>query len=357
MNQMAATRRWSPQPLALHYVESPLSGQSARVVYGDSLEERLRRKAFRLTGLGSAVPRAVNELGGELVHAHFLRDASSIAAVARRLALPLVVTVHGYDVTATKELSPRALGRFREALGSADRVVAVSGFIARRAAELGADPAKTVVAPIGVPTRSRDEGRCASTLADGAEPDVLFVGRLVRKKGCHHAISAVSGAQAALGRRLRLTVVGDGPMRDELVELARSHGVDARFLGSLPPHQVAEAMSASEVFLAPSLTGPDGDSEGFGMVFLEAALAGLPVVSYRHGGVPEAVADGVTGLLAAEGDLHELTDNLTEVLSDGSLARRLGTAGRDRVHREFDIDVCTQRLEAIYDDVAGSSSS
>lgn len=92
------------------------------------------------------------------------------------------------------------------------------------------------------------------------------------------------------------------------------------------------------------------------MVFLEAAAQGTPAVAYRHGGVNESVVDGETGLLAAEGDIAGLTDNLRRVLTDRALAERLGTRGRERVLAEFDIRTCTARLEDLYDEVALSTS-
>jgi glycosyltransferase involved in cell wall biosynthesis len=87
------------------------------------------------------------------------------------------------------------------------------------------------------------------------------------------------------------------------------------------------------------------------MVFLEAALAGLPVLSYRHGGVPEAVQDGITGVLVREGDVHTLGDWLGVLVSDPALARRLGAAGRERVINKFDIVARTRELESVYDEV------
>ena len=93
------------------------------------------------------------------------------------------------------------------------------------------------------------------------------------------------------------------------------------------------------------------------MVFLEAACAGLPVVSYRHGGVPEAVADGESGLLVPEGDVVALSTALEDLLSNPDKAALLGRAGRHRVTSRFDIRTCTADLENIYDRAAFPSSS
>ena len=87
------------------------------------------------------------------------------------------------------------------------------------------------------------------------------------------------------------------------------------------------------------------------MVFLEAAAHRMPVISYASGGVPEAVLDGRTGLLAPEGDVSALARNIQRLLDDHALAVRMGAAGRARVEREFEIAKCTSALEELYDDV------
>ncbi len=110
-------------------------------------------------------------------------------------------------------------------------------------------------------------------------------------------------------------------------------------------------MSEASIFVAPSKTAPDGDAEGFGMVFLEASQAGLASIAYRHGGVREAVVDGVTGLLADEGDVAQLSRKVAELLKNPERARSLGEAGRLRATNEFDIRTRTAALEGLYDEV------
>ena len=115
-------------------------------------------------------------------------------------------------------------------------------------------------------------------------------------------------------------------------------------------------MAEATVFAAPSRTAANGDAEGFGMVFLEAALSSVPVVSYRHGGVPEAVVDGETGLLAEEGDLEGLASRLEMLLTDPVLAARLGAAGKQRTIELFDVKKRTLDLEDVLDAVVAARS-
>jgi glycosyltransferase involved in cell wall biosynthesis len=114
-------------------------------------------------------------------------------------------------------------------------------------------------------------------------------------------------------------------------------------------------MRNSTVFCVPSKTAANGDSEGLGMVFLEAGLHSLPVVSYAHGGVQEAVSDGVTGCLAPEGDVVALAQNLRLMLADTQRATQFGRAARERVLRCFDIRNQILQIEEMYDRASESA--
>jgi glycosyltransferase involved in cell wall biosynthesis len=218
----------------------------------------------------------------------------------------------------------------------------VSEFIAERLVQRGADPDRVVVVPIGVPIPNLSR----NSLGTG----VLFVGRLVEKKGCVDLLRAMGGLPADL-RDTAITIIGDGPERARLESIATTLRVNARFLGAQDPAQVREHMAAARVLCVPSREATNGDSEGLGMVFLEASALATPVVSYVHGGVPEAIVRDKTGLLAPEGDVAQLAELLIAVLKDDQLAAKLGSAGRTFVSAKFDITSCTQSLEELYDRV------
>ena len=112
-------------------------------------------------------------------------------------------------------------------------------------------------------------------------------------------------------------------------------------------------MRRASVLAAPSLTAADGDAEGLPNVVVEAAASGLPVVGTRHSGIPEAIDDGVTGFLVPEGDAGALAARLAELLGSESLRREMGVAARRLAERKFSRQMLTERLESIYDEVAG----
>ncbi|WP_164743511.1 glycosyltransferase [Microbacterium sulfonylureivorans] len=353
-NQVDAMTRWEPVLAGVRSIESPIRRDTDVVLFDESFLGRVERRLFSLSGWSPRLDRLLKRRGVTLIHAHFGMGAVSIARTARRLGIPLIVTVHGNDVTRTDlrsgtgDREGRAYARrLTAALRYATSVIAVSHFIARQVCTGYAVPAhKVTVLRIGVPTASSPE-------ATEPQRDILFAGRLVAKKGVSDLLTAVELA----GRRIpppSVTIIGDGKLREQLEAEARARGVNATFVGARSPDEVEAAMRSSLLFVAPSRTAPDGDAEGFGMVFLEAARAGRPVIAYDHGGVGEAVVDGVTGVLVPEGDTVGLADAIARLLGDAELRSRMGDAGRRRVVDEFDIRACTAELEDEFDRVAGA---
>jgi phosphatidylinositol alpha-1,6-mannosyltransferase len=143
--------------------------------------------------------------------------------------------------------------------------------------------------------------------------------------------------------------VGTGEERPRLDALARELGVADRvvFAGEVPPGDLPAYYAACDVFLLPNRID-EGDIEGFGIVFLEAAASERPAIGGSSGGVPEAVADGLTGLLVSGTDADELAGCVRRLVSDKVLARRLGRAGRQRVLRSFTWDRAGRRIADVH---------
>jgi glycosyltransferase involved in cell wall biosynthesis len=281
-----------------------------------------------------------------VVHAHFAGDGWLISRSAARLGVPLVITVHGQDVTRQPTApGPRGI-RYRRNLRTAfDRaalIIAVSEVIRQKTIALGADPAKVRVHHTGVPVP------LAST-ETAKKWDVVFVGRFVEKKGIDDLIEALGLIPEP---RPRALFIGTGPMEESIRARAAELGLDATFLGAQEPAVVHRSMAESKVFVSPSKTAPNGDAEGLPTTILEAARLGVPVVSTRHSGIPEAVVHGETGLLGDEGDRSALADNIRRLLADEPLRNRLGDQARRLADARFDLGKQTRRLEELYDAVA-----
>lgn len=290
-----------------------------------------------------------------IIHAHFGTDAVLARPLARALRVPLIATFHGYDVTVRPDVFRRgALGlglnqlypaRLRRLFADPNvSYLAVSSYIRDKAIELGCPGDKIAVHHIGVDVAGFTEATPEALCTRGKR--ILFVGRLVEKKGCRHLIEAVRRLASSVPD-VQLRVVGDGPLRGELQRQAA--GVPAVFLGAQPAAVVRTEMQQARLLCVPSVTAGNGDAEGFGMVFIEAQCMGLPVVSFASGGIVEAVEHGVTGLLAEEGNIDQLTSQLDTLLRDDALWHVFAQKGRERVMQKFSLRDQSRVLEHYYD--------
>ena len=204
-----------------------------------------------------------------------------------------------------------------------------TGAMARLARESGLLPpgARIVLAPCAVP--SAFAGSEAFARADDHAPCVLTVARLHPRKGQLEVARALALLPAAQRARLvyRMVGVGEAAYRQQVETACREGGVRCEFLGATDDAALGALYASATVYVQASLTLADS-VEGFGISFLEASFHGLPVAAYRSGGVDEAVADGATGLLVAEGDRAGLAAAVGRLLDDPALRARLGTAGR-----------------------------
>lgn len=346
--QQDGLRRWRAEAVGWDRVPSTLA-RSEDVLLGEGGRRgRLRANILALTGRSPRLTRHWLATRPDLIHVHFLTQAKGVARIARRLGIPLVVTVHGNDVTEAPA-KPGLRGclyrwQARRILRSASAVIAVSGFLAQRALALGAPPQKLRVLPVGVAPADRVDVPVTR--------DVVFVGRLVEVKGVTHLLTALE-ILSRRGRPVTAAVAGAGPLAQELRQRSEDAGLDVEFVGAIPHSEVPRFMASGRVFCAPSTASARGAVEGFGLVNLEAALQERPVVAFRSGGVPESVEHRVTGLLVDDGDDEALADALWELIEGQDRAAELGRAGRRRVLSRFSLEHCTARLEATYDEVRG----
>ncbi|UCB60396.1 MAG: glycosyltransferase family 4 protein [Candidatus Bathyarchaeota archaeon] len=206
---------------------------------------------------------------------------------------------------------------------------------------------KTSILYPGVDTRALKSIRKAKE-APNNEKVILFVGRLVWRKSVHELLLAfqmvlkeISGA--------KLVIVGDGLQRKALEKLSRKLGVQSKveFTGFLEGKELWERYNQCDIFVMPSKDNR-GDTEGFGMVFLEAGLFKKPSIGTWCGGIPEAVLNNTTGLLIQQGDVEALKDAIKLLLTNSELAERLGRNAYNRIMAEFTWEKATGRLLNMY---------
>jgi D-inositol-3-phosphate glycosyltransferase len=374
------TRAWSDalpsvvhvEPgLRVHHIAAgPLApvdkAQLPQVV--DEFTDRVLAVMGGASGLGCS-----DEEGGrfEVIHANYWLSGLSGHALKHELDLPLICTFHTLDrvkaESGPEDLEADTVHRRAEAeaaiIGCSDAVLASCTVEAEQIAQLyGADPSRiTIVAP-GVDHAFYGPGyRPQARRAVGLDPDetvLLFVGRIQPLKGADVAVRALAELTRRTrerGRRFRLVVVGgpSGPhgqaAYDGLVSLAAELSVEDRLTLVAPqPHELLSTYyRAADVCLVPSRT------ESFGLVALEAAACGTPVVASAVGGLTTLVDDGRTGFLVDTADPGDYADRVERIVGEPLLAERLSTASVLRARRYTWRDAAA-RLRAVHDELVSS---
>jgi phosphatidylinositol alpha-1,6-mannosyltransferase len=222
---------------------------------------------------------------------------------------------------------------------AASAVVANCGSTARALEAVGVPRERIRIVYPGVDAQRFDRGAGGAQVRQryAAADEILLVtvGRLQKRKG-HDLVIEALAVMRSESPRLRYLVVGDGAERGRLEQLARDRAVQDRvtFTGGMPAANLPDYYAAADIFVHPNRID-DGDVEGFGIVFLEAAAAGVPAIGGASGGVPEAVQAGVTGLLVSGTDSSELAHAIRTLLASETLRRQMGDAGRRRVRADF----------------------
>lgn len=188
-----------------------------------------------------------------------------------------------------------------------------------------------------------------TTPPENAAFTILTVGRFVEKKGHQYALRAVALLKEA-GLTFKYHLIGEGPLLEDMKQLAAELGImdSVVFHGAMMQNAVIDFYHQSDVFLLPSITAENGDTEGQGLVLQEAQAIGLPIVATLHNGFPDSVIDAKTGFLVPEKDFSGLYEKLLLLARNPELRSTMGRHGRTFVESNFDSSVIGKELSAIY---------
>lgn len=314
--------------------------------------------------LGLIAPRSLKDVVGLARHVHRLSGTSTVVHCGRALPegtaawLDWLVTRRPYVCWTHGEELPIAAGSReltwlqRRVHLAAAALLANSHSTARLLAALGNAPEKVHVIYPGVDAqRFRPEVDGAADLRRSLARDdeilMLTVGRLQARKG-HDLVLKALGSLPAGSPVVRYAVVGDGPDGPRLKALAADLGLLSRvhFVGVVPPEALPAYYAAADIFIHPNRVEGE-DFEGFGIVFLEAAAAGLPAIGGRSGGAPEAIEEGRTGELVSGTDTEELRASIVRIAASRSARTTLGKAARERVLAQFTWERAADELREI----------
>ncbi len=248
----------------------------------------------------------------------------------KSLGIPYVVCTYGMEI-ATWSTAGRVRQQLETVLQNADAVLYINEKTKQELLGLGVSENNLVALYPGIDTQK------LSVMSDSdavlkkyniTKPYVLSVARLVERKGIDDLIHAFTNLAQT---DTQLVIAGDGPERTSLEKIA---GDNIVFLGKVSDEEL-HALYANATIFALTPKELPGDYEGFGIVYIEAAFFGVPVIGTRTGGVPEAIQENVTGLIAEPGNIPSIQDALHKLLKDPTIAKQYGQAGKERVIKEF----------------------
>lgn len=282
-----------------------------------------------------------------LLHIYFGQIAVHLLPLIRAWKEPSIVSFHGADVTVDMN-KPAYREATREMLDAVKLVLVRSDSLRRALINLGCDERKIEIQRTGIPLDEFPFHE-RNFVAAAAEWRFVQAGRLIEKKGLPVTLRAFAVFLRQYPNA-KLTIAGEGPLLSHLQNLARELNIHSRvlFTGFISQQQLREIYYASHVFLHPSQTGHDGNQEGIPNSMLEAMASGLPVFATQHGGIPEAIENGVSGVLVPERDHEKLAAVLLNAAKDAGFLSRIARNGAEMVRKNFELRAQAQRLEDIY---------
>lgn len=271
--------------------------------------------------------------------------AANIYKACEHTKIPYIIHFHGYDASANEAIVGMKK-QYLEMFKSCKKIIVVSKKMEETLLKIGAPKEKVTLNPYGVSIKHQNKTR-----SDYNQPVFLAVGRFVNKKAPHLTIKAFSKAFISI-KNAKLIMVGDGPLLDQCKKLVQSLKIEnsVHFAGIHSRRSVAKFMSLSRAFVQHSVTAPNGDCEGLPLAILEAGAMGLPVISTRHAGIPDAVIEGEHGFLMDELDVNAMAQAMRTLGNDPDLACQMGNQYRLRIENNFSRNRSIQNLRRIIQD-------
>ncbi|MBN2700981.1 MAG: glycosyltransferase [Methylothermaceae bacterium] len=346
-------------PLHLFRYFTPRSQQ--KLAYGSGILPNLKRQPllygqipFFLLGMATGLWRQCRMLKPDLIHAHWIIPQGTVAAaIGNPLTIPVIVTAHGGDAFALK--SP-LLNRIKA--WTVDNAAAWTCNTLPTAQAIQTRPSlpPARIIPMGVDYHTFAHASPDALIREKADNRIiLFVGRLVEKKGVGDLIEAFGALDRAIQEKTRLWIVGDGSEKTRLHNQVDRLGLGSRirFWGKMPHHRLPTFYATADLFVAPSVTDRQGDTEGQGVVFLEAMASATPVIATRTGGIGEIVEHGKTGILVEPRQSSDLKSAITQLLLDNRLREQLAAAGQTKA-RDYDWHQIGAAFSRLYSETIAS---
>jgi glycosyltransferase involved in cell wall biosynthesis len=328
-----------------------------RLTYGSGIMPNLKRSPwlwlqvpFLVLAMAYSLFRVIGREQIHLIHAHWILPQGLLGVGAKYVyRIPLVTTVHGADAFTLRSGLPSALKRFvvRHSNAWTTNTPATSAAIGPTTTAPHAH-----VIPMGVDVAMFARGDCAGPRKElpAHELLLLFVGRLVEKKGCLDLLQALSLLPPSLRDRTTLWIIGDGDQKKRMKQTIKDLGLagKVRFWGAISNERLPQFYAAADLFVAPSIETASGDTEGQGVVILEAFAGRSCVLTTRVGGIDAVVRDNVTGVLVPPNRPRDLALAMETLLSDPDLRAQLVENAFKEVKERYDWRRIAGEFESLY---------
>lgn len=282
-------------------------------------------------------------LFSDILHAHFASIATDLAlTISKAFHIPFVFTTHANDIFSHPDKD-----QLREKALNAHKVITISeynkAYFKNLIGHEFSDKIDVIRCGIDLDRFNYIEREPKKTVK------ILFVGRLIEKKGLPYALAAFNQVIQSVNN-IELKIIGDGNKRAEIEDQIKGFSLQKKIalLGSLPQSRIIKAMEDADIFLLPSITAQNGDREGAPVSLMEAHATGLPVISTLHTGIPEVVVNGTSGFLVPEKDTHALSVKLKALIENYELRKKMGKAGRLHIEKWYDHKTEIDKLENLF---------
>jgi len=279
----------------------------------------------------------------DIIHVHFPFPLALFGIAMKIVSKkPMIVTCHGSEVNMAKRNSVfRAI--FKWMMKYADSITVNSLFMKKELVKIIGNREIEII-PMGSGATENEGGK-----EDRAKYDdkirILFVGRLIKLKGVVHLIEALKMLDL---EKHRLDIVGDGPERERLEEMAADSSSQIKFHGYLKGEKLEAMYNMADIFVLPSIVDDHGYTEGLGTVIIEAIICGIPVIGSNVGGIPDIIIDKKTGLLVSQKDPKSIADAITYISNNPNLRDELIKSARKHVKNKFSWKIITDMFMKIY---------
>ena len=300
-----------------------------------------------------ALLRLIKKIKPDVIHAHWILPQGFVAGMAHKItSVPYVVTTHGGDIYGLQGWFASALKGF--ALRNAKTVTVVSKDIQDTIKHKFGKNIHTDIVPMGVDSKLFNPDKKNNQLKEKygiTGPFLLFVGRLTEKKGVKYLIKAMPEIVKEYPES-KLLIIGTGEQKQNLQQLTRELNVadNIIFNGAVPNSELPGYFATADIFIGPSITAIGGDTEGFGLTFVEAGMSGCFVIGTDVGGIGDIIEHDKTGFLVPEKDPKAIADILVKILQDGTIVNNLKYRARKRIIQQFDWQTSASKYAEILND-------